>query len=300
MANSVWKSPYGAAVSVRRFRSQRSGWATVVLYDGTTVLYRGRKRHSTTPYFHAVESTVLANDSDDMRACVERQCAKFLKGSFEEVRPARKRSRESRLNRLWREFEEWCIDALPESFAWPLSYPATELEVERTEGLIEQRFPSDLRRSWLKYNGSNEMGLFGVVSEGCWCSLAEVRQHVKFFRSLDFDTSCEPRDFKPIGPMKPVHWSDGWVPISDHSSGDHLCLDLDPPTEGRRGQLFSEWHEYIGPWHFVASSFEDFLARLVEHVQSSRYYWRHDGQLWPVSDESRVDRMIRLFQATDT
>ncbi len=143
------------------------------------------------------------------------------------------------------------------------------------------------------------MGLFGVISKGEWCSLSNVRKHLQTLRTGNFDDSLLPTDFNPIGPMKPVSWSDGWIPISDPHSGDHLCLDLDPPSDGQHGQLFDFWIEYVGPWRFVASSFEDFLHKLVKHVLSGHYYWRHDGQLWPMNDESGVEIMIDMFQKAE-
>ena len=76
--------------------------------------------------------------------------------------------------------------------------------------------------------------------------------------------------------------SGGWIPISDNSGGEHLCVDLDPAEGGTVGQLFSYWHEY-GAWRIVAPSFTVFLERLLKHLERGRYAINDEGQLAPVN-----------------
>jgi len=69
----------------------------------------------------------------------------------------------------------------------------------------------------------------------------------------DFDG----REGRTDGPVKPLWWSPGWVPFASNGGGDYLCIDMDPPPQGQRGQIIRVFHDVadriviasgFGPW----------------------------------------------------
>lgn len=79
------------------------------------------------------------------------------------------------------------------------------------------------------------------------------------------------------GPIKPIFWSAKRIPVTDNS-GDHLILDLDPPADGVNGQVIHHSHE-VGPLQVLASSWADFLANLVDDLESGKYYYDDSAYL---------------------
>jgi len=65
--------------------------------------------------------------------------------------------------------------------------------------------------------------------------------------------------------IRPVWWSPAWIPFTYNGAGDHLCLDLDPASEGTSGQVISLWHDDdLREKH--AESFARWFSHYVEQV----------------------------------
>ena len=74
------------------------------------------------------------------------------------------------------------------------------------------------------------------------------------------------------------------------NSGNHLTLDLDPPSDGTYGQVLDHCHE-VGPKEVIASGWGDFLRKLVEDLESGKYvYLKHEGSLELVEE---LERQLR-------
>ena len=75
-----------------------------------------------------------------------------------------------------------------------------------------------------------------------------------------------------------MFWNKKRIYVTDNS-GDHLALDLDPPADGKYGQVLHHSHE-IGPTEVVASGWGEFLRTLVDDLESGKYvYLEHEGSL---------------------
>src|ERR1700677_3273303 len=99
------------------------------------------------------------------------------------------------------------------------------------------------------------------------------------------------------GPIKPVFWNKRRIYITDNS-GDHLTLDLDPPENGRYGQVLHHSHE-VGPTKVVAASWSDFLNQLAIDLESGKYiYFEYEYQLDLVEYVEEEEEMSRFSSAT--
>lgn len=75
---------------------------------------------------------------------------------------------------------------------------------------------------------------------------------------------------KPRGPIKKKWFTRKWLPILDARTGDYVCVDLDPPKGGKRGQLIS-WYHDNGPTEVIAPSFGALLAEFVTELAEGLY-----------------------------
>jgi cell wall assembly regulator SMI1 len=270
------------SVPIRRFLHLDGSWSNVTTADGKVVLHSGNEG-ATVPYFGNVKEESFAPASGrTVKAEIERLVADLAQRGFIEVLPTKKPAGEKKIDGLWRRLENWFYEHVPAFCRWPLAPGASEADVQAFEKTIGAKLPDDVRRSYLRHNGSAGVDLLDVVGEGKWSTLSGVAASWKHFQEsrpvLEEAGFLEP----PLGPMKEVHISPGWIPIGDNQGGDHLCVDLDPAEGGTVGQLFSYWHEY-GAWRFVAPSITAFLEHLLKHLDAGRYAINDRGQLASVA-----------------
>jgi cell wall assembly regulator SMI1 len=283
---------------IRRFVHPDGRWINMAAAEGQVVQFSGASG-TTVPYFRNVEENTIAPAGE--RSVSEEQetlAADLVRQGYAEILPIEEAAGETKIDRLWRLFENWLYEQTPVFCHWPLAPGASEEEVQVLENKIGARLPDDIRQSYLRHNGSAGVNLLSVVGEGKWVTVGEATEHWQFFQDIRPDLEDAGYLETPKGPMKKVHISPGWIPISDNEGGDHLCVDLDPAEGGTVGQLFSYWHEY-GAWRFVAPSFAAFLERLIRHLELGKYAFNDRGQLAPVNgpEPESVEDVQEYFQA---
>jgi cell wall assembly regulator SMI1 len=86
---------------------------------------------------------------------------------------------------------------------------------------------------------------------------------------------------KPSGPIKRKWFTQGWVPVLDERTGSLVCIDLDPPPDGKMGQLI-EWRHDRGPGEVLAPGLRDLLESFVHDLDAGLYTPRQDqaGQMY--------------------
>ncbi len=84
------------------------------------------------------------------------------------------------------------------------------------------------------------------------------------------------RDYVTHGPVQPVWWCPGWIPVTHDGAGNGACIDLDPAPGGTPGQVVDFAH---GPERRVlAKSFAAWLTQLAEDLESGRWRWSEDDE----------------------
>lgn len=149
---------------------------------------------------------------------------------------------------------------------------ASDAEIEQFEKEIGAELPGDFKESarihngggwWVPWRHGPMLSLEGILAQ--WRMYSEWQEKGEYAAGEDWI----PRDIK--GPIKPVFWSKRRIHVTDNS-GNHLTLDLDPPADGKYGQVLNHSHE-VGPTTVVASSWAEFLRMLVEDLDSGRYVY---------------------------
>ncbi len=165
---------------------------------------------------------------------------------------------------------------------------ASEEEIRSTEKKLGIKFPEDVRASYRIHNGmSGDRGFICSCSEYCWSefySLENIFRAWDIWRDLLEAGEFDNFQSEPNGPIKTDWWNIKWIPLLGNSGGDHCCIDLDPPSEGKLGQIITMWHE-TGAEELLAPSFKDFLTNFAEELNAGVYtYSEDDGGLISVTE----------------
>lgn len=151
--------------------------------------------------------------------------------------------------------------------------------IARLEKLLGTQLPDDIRESLKIHDG----GYWWVLPNfGELLPVGEIERQWSMYRDWQQEgtygndsSNWEAEDIH--GPIKPIFWNVKRIPITDNS-GDHLMLDLDPPGDGTYGQIIDHSHE-VGPKRVVAASWSEFLANLVDDLESGKYDLDEEGKL---------------------
>lgn len=160
----------------------------------------------------------------------------------------------------WKRLEAWLQGNKPVLLA-DLNPPASAAEIRALEQRLGMKLTADFveflkvhngqkgEAEWL-FSGAEFLSTQRILSE--WKVWKELLEHG------DFD-GARPT---PDTGIKPVWWSAAWVPFTYDGFGNHLCLDLDPTSTGRRGQIISVWHDDAARKK-VAGSFKEWFSEFV-------------------------------------
>ena len=155
---------------------------------------------------------------------------------------------------------------------------ASEAEFEQLEQLIQAKLPEDFKVLYRVFNGQAYEE--GYVFDGEeWLSLERMAEEWEVWKGLlddgEFDDDEEEADEDADPEVKTVWWSPLWIPFTYDGSGNHLCLDLDPTSEGTYGQVIRMWHD--DPQRpLEGKTFADWLETYIRGMEEGLYVYSED------------------------
>ena len=159
-----------------------------------------------------------------------------------------------------------------------LNAGASETDFTQLEQLTQTRLPEDFKAVYRVFNGQADVDAYVFDGEE-WLSLARMAEEWEVWKDLlDNDTFSDGgKAFSSDAEtgIKPVWWSDKWLPFTYDGAGNHLCLDLDPTAEGTYGQVIRMWHD-DAERSIEASSFAAWLGDYVAALESGQYVYSDD------------------------
>lgn len=139
----------------------------------------------------------------------------------------------------WARFERWLGDHLP-ALADDLADGAAEADLDALAERTGLALPDAVRAVYRRHDGQRTPvpGLFFGLQFlsareagdewGRWAEL--VRGDPALTDDVDVTAS-------PEGAVRPVYFSEGWLPVASDGAGNHLAVDLDPGPAGTAGQV---------------------------------------------------------------
>ena len=183
------------------------------------------------------------------------------------------------MRETWKQIDAWLRVNAPKAFA-TLQPGASSQTLDELETRLGFPIPAELREHLVIHDGQPKDTLLGLLHGWIFLNSDSIAEcHATFARLLRegyLDRPGKSRD----GAVKPVWWSERWVPFLEGPGGDYLCFDMDPTESGQVGQIITFWH--AEPFRKVeARSLADLLARFVRDLHDNVYEVKRKGGLWP-------------------
>lgn len=169
-----------------------------------------------------------------------------------------------------------------------LNFGANDDELAQLELLIGAILPEDFKTVYRQHNGQLEDGA-NVFNGEEWLSLERIAEEwtlwKKRFDKQEFATLAGvPTD----DGIRAVWWTPLWLPFSADGAGNHLCLDLNPSSSGRYGQIVRVWQD-DAERSLDATSFEEWLDAYVEGLEESDFIYSEECDAIIDADELYLD-----------
>ncbi len=149
---------------------------------------------------------------------------------------------------------------------------ATEQEIEAAEAAMGVELPVDVRESYRCHNGLPRVVI------GRHEALYSLGEMVDDWRERVVDAGDPPWDEREEDGVirRDLGWSAGWIPFIGISNGDVICIDLDPPTPERRGQIMDWSHE---GWRarYECGGLREFLEAFAAGLEADLYQFHEAG-----------------------
>jgi cell wall assembly regulator SMI1 len=195
-------------------------------------------------------------------------------------------------NDIWDRFEAMLRVRAPALLA-ALLPPATEAEISEAESAMCVQFPEEVRRAYLRHNGSlgDHPTFCGsgwiFVGNNWWASLEEmveawrskvrVSEKLRHQDSEGFFPSYEP--WWDAAKVRPVWWSSKWIPLGLSVTPQAIYFDLDPAPKGAVGQLLND--DGMQEASVIATSLNHYLEMLIDRVERKVLVF---GNGWELAD----------------
>jgi cell wall assembly regulator SMI1 len=158
---------------------------------------------------------------------------------------------------------------------------AAPAQIDEFERLVGRPLPEDFRESYAIHDGAYGVP-FGEFPDYL-LTLEQIAGLLPWMREELIPPSQYRSEPVPVGPVRPVWWSEGWVPFVGEGTGDYLCLDLDPAEGGAVGQVF-DWGHETGPTRVLFPSFRDYLERYAAGLERGAIRYDENEMGWVISD----------------
>jgi cell wall assembly regulator SMI1 len=196
------------------------------------------------------------------------------------------------MERIWLRLEAWLRQNAPDIYS-TLQPGATEDELQTVEGELSVRLPKSVKGFYRIHNGqsTDKYGftarhfLYGWQTPHLKRVVQQWKQWKEVLDKGDFDGIQS----EPDKDVQSDWWNVKWIPVTQNSSGDHLCLDLDPCKGGRVGQIITVWHD-APERSVVGKTFQEWVERFVIGLEQGVYvYSKGYGGIIEATEASYYD-----------
>lgn len=167
---------------------------------------------------------------------------------------------------LWQQFES-LVEQTKEARE-ELNSGAPRAAITELEATLEIKLPDDFIESYLLHDG--QKGIAALFGEFRLLPIKEMLELNVSGRKSITQEYLEVHD--DAGVIKDCIDNPSWIYIGDNGGNTILYLDLDPGQQGTYGQIIAACD---GEPEFVAKSFREFFAKLVNDIQSGNLHWDH-------------------------
>ncbi|MBP8033039.1 MAG: SMI1/KNR4 family protein [Bacteroidia bacterium] len=185
------------------------------------------------------------------------------------------------IKQLWQNFENWLSNNTPHLIE-ALKSGATNDDIEKAENNLGVTFPIFFKEIYQIHNGQF-IDKPGIFPEGTMLPLNEIVRHWEILKQLKDKGHFDGIETETPMEIKPIWWSEKWIPIIGDGSGNFLCIDFDPTTHGKMGQII--WFEHdIAERGIVDISYFNWFDKTIQHIIEDKYYYDQETDTFEVVD----------------
>ncbi len=153
----------------------------------------------------------------------------------------------SSIAKVWGVIDATLANLSPKAAA-ALHKPATSKALASLEKSLGAPLSAELRAYLAIHDGQDikKKRVPFLFVKTAWMLLpaASIAYAYKELCELEADGEFEGQEgSSEDGLVKPLWWSDQWIPFAVSAGGDYLCVDMGPTKKGKVGQVFWWYHD---------------------------------------------------------
>ena len=172
---------------------------------------------------------------------------------------------------LWQEIQQSLLAIAP-SIGRSFQKPAKEGQIKALEDVIAQSLPESFKQYLRTFNGQTQSDSPHYFMG--YNSLLPTDEIIETYRMLveDFEGESIADELNP-NKIQPVLWDKGWIPFTDFEATTRICIDLNPATNGVKGQVIMLYPgiDYQSDEVVLANSFEEFTQKIWNILDAKDY-----------------------------
>ena len=177
---------------------------------------------------------------------------------------------------LWQKIQQSLLAIAP-SIGKSFQKPAEEAQIKALEDAIAQPLPKSFKEYLRTFNGQEQSDSpHYFMGYNLLLPIDEIIETYEM-QVEDFEGESIADDINP-NKIQPVLWDKGWVPFTDFEASTRICIDLNPASNGVKGQVIMLYPgiDYQSDEVVLANSFEEFTQK-IWNILDSKDYFLEDG-----------------------
>lgn len=156
---------------------------------------------------------------------------------------------------------------------------AADNEINELEDLIEAKLPASHIELLKTYNG--EKRSIGFMAGFSYLSIEEIKMQWTFLKEAP---EMEAEGINQTKKIKNTLYCPKRIPFAYDGSGNFLAIDFNPNSEGTLGQILYLPTGDPEPIAVIADSFDDFLALIIEKLETEMLELIDERDDWDEED----------------
>lgn len=179
-----------------------------------------------------------------------------------------------RMKEEWERFKGWLGKNFQEGLD-DLNEPVSDEKISDLESKLSISLPEDFKEFLKIHNG--QAGDAGWLIDGQeLLSTERILDEWKVWKGLldggGFDDFEESEEEDRGNGVKSDWWNAKWIPFTYDGAGNHLCIDLDPASGGKIGQIITMWHD-DDEREVKGSSFNEWFSKYIQDLENKKYVY---------------------------
>jgi cell wall assembly regulator SMI1 len=182
------------------------------------------------------------------------------------------------MKEIWKKIEAW-LERWSPNARKSLRPGASDEALAALGQRLGFELPGELREHLEVHDGQDLAADCGLLNGWIFLSCDRIERSHRIVTTLlkngDFRKN---QAMSKDGLVKPVWWSERWIPFLEGPRGDMMCVDMDPAEGGEPGQIITFW-KAEGDRKVRARDLESLLEQFAADLRGGKYAVDEDGGL---------------------